>query len=574
VSALTATRGSRRVGAGIAVAVALGAGACIALLTVQENVFAPPSSYSNPDRLVIVENRGAYDLGPDITIERAELSWPDFRDLVEQQRSFEAIGALSRTDQIAWDVDGRLRSAWRVFVSEDLLATLGVRPVAGRLLGTADFEPQAPAVALVSERLWRSHLRSDPAVVGRSYQVDGVLTMVVGVVADDVVGSLRQRTEVFEDADRDQRLILPLAPGRKGRTGATLALRYQNRSSPMLTVVARLRPDMTLGSARTDVGLLSQRLGDEFAQTNRGRTMEPVRFAEWRTPQVIHLRPLLIAVALLALLVACASAAGLMMSDGVRRGPEMAVRHALGATHAALASLVLRRAMAWAVPGGLLGIAFAWGMLRLVDAAGLSESTATRVSAGPWLFAGAAALGVFAGLVLAAAGIGMLRQQNLSAGLEDDAGRCRGAESKRQLAEVLVERDDDPLLLLSASQNFHVLSAGRLLVHPHGIVPLSPQGGDRGAGHVLVREEPSAHELPRRKRIDLLGLHHSAGVLQAGVNVRRGQRRVASEDICFRPSLGQQVDDQLHGQTRSPHDGFSHENRRIDHDPLLPGHVR
>jgi len=80
--------------------------------------------------------------------------------------------------------------------------------------------------------------------------------------------------------------------------------------------------------------------------------------------------------------------------------------------------------------------------------------------------------------------------------------------------------------------------------------------------------------LPRGKWIDLLGLHHGARVLQAGMNVLDSQLRVACEDIRFGPPLGEQVDDQFDRQAGSADDRFPDQNRRVDYDALLPGHVR
>lgn len=65
--------------------------------------------------------------------------------------------------------------------------------------------------------------------------------------------------------------------------------------------------------------------------------------------------------------------------------------------------------------------------------------------------------------------------------------------SKRQLAEVLVERGHDALFLLSARQDFDIRCPGGFLMHPENIVPCSSKSDDRNAGHVLIREKPSAH---------------------------------------------------------------------------------
>ena len=140
---------------------------------------------------------------------------------------------------------------------------------------------------------------------------------------------------------------------------------------------------------------------------------------------------MLIVIVVLALLVSCASAAGLMMTDVVRREPEMAVRHALGAGLGALTRLVLQRSILWALPGGALGVTLAWTMLRWVEVGVPGGSAALRLPAWPELFGGAAVLAALAGLGLGAVGVWMLRHQDFSAGVKE-AGASTSASRRRR----------------------------------------------------------------------------------------------------------------------------------------------
>lgn len=415
----------------VAIAVALGVGANVAVLSVLHNVFVGSQPYVDIDRLVLLENRGAYDLGLR-KVEMPELSWPDYRDLDAQQRTFSAIGGISRSDRTIWDTGDRVRSTRRVFVTPKLTQLLGARAQIGRTLSDGDFEPGAAPVALVTEGLWRSQLGSDPRLVGRIVRVDGVTFTLVGVVADDVVGLLRERKNVFEEVDQNECLVIPLVPGSGGRMERILALRRENRALPMLTVVGRLRPGVSLDSAQTDVRTITQRLARDFPDTNSGRETRALALKEWQTRHVKHMRPMLLAVAILALLVACASAVGLMMADAVRREPEMAVRHALGASRAHLIGLVLQRSIWWTLPGGLLGLVFAWGALTWVEVADGGGSPVLRLPIGPGLLAGAAGLTALAGLALGGVGVWVLRYQNLTLGLKE-AGRSISFGRRRRL---------------------------------------------------------------------------------------------------------------------------------------------
>ncbi len=430
-------RRSRRVAAGVATVIGLGVGASVAVVTVYEHVFLATRGYEDAHQLVILENRGVYQLGQGLTSERPELSWPDYRDLHARQRTFVAFGAITGPERIVAELGGRLRSTPAAFVSADLFALLGVRAVAGRLLGAADFAAHAPPVALLTEGLWRSHFSSDPHVLGRAIRVEGQPVIIVGVVPDDAIATLSQRKDLFEDSDRNQRLILPLVAGGDGPAAARLSLRAANRTFPLLTVIARLRPGTSLSSVQIDIDTIARQLSRDFPDSNAGRTFHATRFGDWITDDVKHLRPMLIVVAVLALLVSCASALGLMMADVVRREPEMAVRHALGASRGALTGLVLHRSIFWSLPGGALGLAFAWTMLRWVDVMGTQGTAATRLSAGPEVFAGAMGLAAVAGVSLGAVGVWMLRQQDFSAGLKE-AGSSSSASRRRRTALRIV----------------------------------------------------------------------------------------------------------------------------------------
>lgn len=431
------TRGCRRVVASVAITIGLGVGAAMAVLSVYRNVFLPTRSYDDPAHLVVLENRGAYTLGPGLTTEHQALSWPDYQDLEARQHSFESVGALTAPERLLAGIGGRFRYTSVTFVSADLFSVLGVRAIEGRTLGAADFKPDAPPVAVLTEGL-RHRISADPAVLGRSISVEGQPVIVVGVVADDVVTSLKQRSEIFEESDQNQRIILPLVASGARPASARLALRQANRVSPMLTVVARLRPGASVSSGQNDVARISVQLSREFPESNAGRTFDAAGLNEWITQDVRHLRPMLVMIAVLALLVACASAVGLMMTDVVRREPEMAVRHALGASLGRLIRLVLQRSVLWSLPAALVGLAFAWTILRWIDVLGTEGSTAIRFSARPEVFGSALGLAAVAGVLLAIVGAWMLWHQDFAAGLKEAATWTSASRRRRTALNIVV----------------------------------------------------------------------------------------------------------------------------------------
>ena len=485
--------------AGVAIVIGLGVGASVAVLTVHQNVFRPSHGYVDPDRLVTLENRGVYAIGQGFDTERPELSWPDYLDLQERQHGFVALGGITRPDRLAADVAGRLRSVPAVFVTQDLLALLGVRASTGRILGAADFEPHAAPVALITGGLWRRQFGSDAHVAGRVMRIEGQPVVIVGVIPDDALASLSRRKDIFEDSDRYRRLILPLVAGGEGPAAARLSLRRGSRVFPMLTVVARLRPGTPVESAQTDITTIARHLSREFPDSNAGRTFHAIRFSDWITEDVRHLRPMLIVIVVLALLVSCASAAGLMMADVVRREPEMAVRHALGASLGALTRLVLQRSILWALPGGALGVTLAWTMLRWVEVGVPGGSAALRLPAWPELFGGAAVLAALAGLGLGAVGVWMLRHQDFSAGVKEAGASTSASRRRRQALSALVAIQ----VATATSLGFVSMLLLRSMVNVYGV----DLGFEAGQSFVFRVQLPQEHYRTGRRTV---------GVLRAG----------------------------------------------------------
>jgi predicted permease len=427
---------STHVTVSVALVVALGVGANVAVVSILGEAIIGSSPYQDADALVVLENHGAYDLGIR-KVEMPELSWPDFQDLTTQQQVFSALGGVTRADRTVWGTGARRRSTQRMYVTEHLFQTLAARAYIGRLLGETDFKPGALGAALVTVSLWRSQLGSDPHAVGRVVHVDALPFTVVGVVGDEMIGSLRERTTLFDRADDSQCLILPVVAGGGGRRERLMALRRQNRGLPMLTVVGRLKAGRSVHDAEQSVQLIAQRLAREYPGTNHGRSIEAVPLAEWRTRAVRYLEPVLRLVAALAWLAACASAAGFVLADAIRREPEMAVRHALGASRRTMVGLVLRRSLQWTVPGGLFGMVLAWVVVMWIAPGQGLDSIPVYVLQ-PAAVARAAALTVLAGLALAGIASWVLLRQDLTLGLKEVAQSALPGRRRRLLLQAVI----------------------------------------------------------------------------------------------------------------------------------------
>lgn len=209
--------------AATALTIGLGVGANLAIVALVADIFYPATPYADPARLVLLENTGPYFFGGTLRegLTDSRLSLPDLGDLRAGQRSFSALGAFA-DDHVAVLAGGdRPTSVRRIFVTEGLFDALGTPVLRGRVLAPTDFGAGTPPVALVSDRLWRSSLGSDPGVIGRVIRLDEQPFTIVGVLPSAVFGLLQRRERLLDEGQVDRCVVTPLVAGRAGSPRAS-----------------------------------------------------------------------------------------------------------------------------------------------------------------------------------------------------------------------------------------------------------------------------------------------------------------------------------------------------------------
>jgi predicted permease len=269
-------------------------------------------------------------------------------------------------------------------VTANFFSVLGVQPVAGRTFTAAD-DNIGQRVVVISHALWRRRYGGDPSIVGRTISMtgqnaavstDGVKYEVVGVAPESFV---------FLSRDNDYWVPMQFTPEEAAVRG-----------NHFLSVVARLKPGVTLEAANSDIGAIAKRLSEEYPDTNRDfsqAVVVPMReqvLGDTRV-QVIAL----MTAAALIVLIACANLASLLLARAsVRRG-EYAVRLSLGATRGRLARQVLVEALCLSLAGGVLGLAIPVLTTTFVERIvpdGLQAFTVSLVDWRVLVFAGALAI--------------------------------------------------------------------------------------------------------------------------------------------------------------------------------------
>jgi predicted permease len=269
-------------------------------------------------------------------------SYPDYLDLRERTRSFS--GLLAYHDNYISITDSRKpERLYGAFVSADYFNVLGVRPLLGR-----GFQPQEeenpgglPAV-VISYGLWQSHFGADPSVIGKPIQLERILCTIVGVAPPEFQGC---KTGLRTD------LWLPLVYGWAD---------FRNRGSYWLQVMGRLKPGVTPGQAEKELDLQMRRIVEQYPDSHRGPnqiTLDPL----YRSPFGANVYmykglPMLLALAAVLLLLACANVANLLLVRSVARRREVALRLSLGANRWHLVRQLLVESLLLALLGGAVAI--------------------------------------------------------------------------------------------------------------------------------------------------------------------------------------------------------------------------
>ena len=329
---------------------ALGIGANVTAFSALKVAVLTPPPFPAADRMVSVDLTRTDDDGSRISrwaypyVQRLS-EWPD--RLIEPVTGYrERVATLTGfgpASQLAIEV-----------VSPGYFDVVGHPLTLGRGFVAEESDPSGPyQVAVVSNSFWRTRLGSDPSVLGREIQLNGVNFQIVGVAPPN-----------FSGFTGDATLWLPLGSYAVLQPGV-----LQQPGNHIVWVVGRLRPGATLAAAEAQMEVVGQAIAEEWPREDTyGATVRS--FAEvWTNPAARSASTFLVLAAGLVLLVACANLAGLLFTRARKRVREGAVRSALGASRWRLIRSYLLESIAVAALGGAVGLGLSvWGMRLLTVA--------------------------------------------------------------------------------------------------------------------------------------------------------------------------------------------------------------
>jgi len=304
---------------------ALGIGGNVLMFGLADSLVLHPFPYPDPDRLVAIGVNFPRIADEERFIEA--LSAPEYQDIA-QSRSLRNVVAFDLGNRNISGGD-RPERVFTALVAGNVFDTIGMSPAAGRSFLPEEYQG-GRRVAILSHRIWQSRFAGDPALVGRTIRINGVESVVVGIMPP---GLLLLGTDLW----------VPLPIGdewpRHGRN---------------LTVLGRLRPEATLQQANAELAVLAERTARDHAATNKEYAGWRLRAEPWAGALAGEYRPavrLLLGTVAFVLLITCVNITNLLLTRATARRREIAVRLALGAGRWGMARQLFVESLVLAVAG-------------------------------------------------------------------------------------------------------------------------------------------------------------------------------------------------------------------------------
>ena len=430
---------------------ALGIGANTAIFSVVNALLLAPLPFANPDRLVMLWES---DAGNPASMNI--VSAPNWEDWRRQSTTLERF-AIWEFTSFNLSGGGEAEQVPGMRVSASAFDLLGVPPQLGRTFTAAEDAP-GHRVVVIAHALWVRRFAGRPEAVGSNVTLNGEPHQVVGVMPPSFRFMGRQLVWVpiqFTAQDR-------------------------SRNAHSFRAAARLKDGVSLEAASAELAAIARRTVEAQSDDNRNHWASATPMAALG---VEPLRPTLLALVgavAFVLLIACVNVANLMLAQAAVRRREFAIRAALGAAGARLASQLLAEGLLLAAAGGAAGLLLAWlGTTLLAESlppairfAPFRDAQAIAPDVRVLLFTSASA--IFTGLLFSLAP--MLEMTRLRPGSTLKAAGDRGGTSRlRNLRHALVALEVALAIVVLFGAGLMVKSMGRLVsvdpgLDPHGVL--------------------------------------------------------------------------------------------------------
>jgi len=319
----------------------LGLGATTSVFSVVDAVLIRPLPFAASTRTV--QLYGVLRDGRDLP----EIAYPDLLDLRATSHAIEMVG-IGQQVQTTLDYGGEASRIEAAQIDSDFVHVLSLRAGIGRMFDAESFAVGGPNEVVLSHGFWMREFGGDRSIVGKTIALDGKHSTVIGV--------LEERPFVYPEGSPDVVQPLRIEPG---------AL-FTRRGVMWASAVARARPGLSTEDVSRDVAALAHRLEIEYPQTNSGIGMHVKPLRDAVVGDIGSMLALLTAAVTAVLLIASLNVGNLLLARATARAREFAVRVAIGGSPWRVRRQVLAEAFLLAAVGGVVGLALAPLITRIL----------------------------------------------------------------------------------------------------------------------------------------------------------------------------------------------------------------
>jgi len=430
--ALRSLARSRGFALAVIVTLGLGIGANTAIFSVVRGVMLRPLPNRDGDRLMYLRQSTNGPGGENIAFSVPEIN--DFRE------SSKTLGGIAEYSPITFTLIGdheaeRLSAG---LVTGNYFSVMGLSPVVGRAFGPQDDGRGAAPVMILTHEYWQKKFGGDRSVIGRTLRVGGKSVTVVGVL--QAAPYFPAKIDVLMNmVNSEHHLSATMVTGRTHR---------------MTEMIARLAPGASLQQMRAEVAGITDRVHKQYPESYDAGSGYQVTVIPYREVLGQNARLtlwLLMGAAAFVLIIACANVANLTLMRGVRREHELVVRAALGAGVARLRKLLLVENLLLALMGSTLGLAIAFGGVRMLTTLAARYSPrADEIRIDGVVLAFTLLLAVIVSIILSFAP-SLASEASLSASLSAGARRSTNVRRQRLQQTLVVAQVAASVILLTGA---------------------------------------------------------------------------------------------------------------------------